>query len=146
MEWLTVMSGASRTIKVFGILASNDIHWVNEDGYMRQVGCVGNGCPRCAEGDRKQVRHTLGVIDRKDGRPKLMSVGAQVIKAIHDQVVGRDLDRMEFTILRGRDRFSGYEVTCRKSKPLLKSEMGQIIEFLSGLVGQIFKIPPVREG
>ncbi len=135
-EWLMVGPGRSRTVKVFGLLAIHHIHWDSRDGFVRREACPGPGCFRCAGGDHRQTQHILGVIDRADGQPKLMPVGNQVMSQLGHQAVRGNPDRMEFTVSRGRDRFRGYEVTCRKSKPLLKAEMALIIDFLADLAGK----------
>lgn len=135
-EWLTVGPGRSRTVKVFGLLAIHHIHWDSKNGSFRRTFCPGPGCFRCAGGDRRQTQHILGVIDREDGRPKLMPVGNQVVHELEKSVEFGNPDRMEFTVSRKRDRFGGYEVISRKSKPLLKAEMALIIDFLADLAGK----------
>jgi hypothetical protein len=87
-EWLMISSYKPPTVRIFGILAQREIHWSKDGNGIRKLKCSGPGCPKCAENDRRQTRWVLGVIDRADGNPKLMEVGAQLMSHFKEFVNG----------------------------------------------------------
>lgn len=79
MEWLGISGRRPPTVRIFGILAQTDVHWSKDGDGIRKLRCSGPGCPKCAEGERAAARWILGVLDRSDGKPKLMEIGAQLM-------------------------------------------------------------------
>lgn len=147
-EWLTIGRDDSKTIRVFTKLGQGRVHWVEDDGRFRRQVCVGQGCRLCAKGNRAQDRWTLGVIDRTDGQPKLLEVGAQVMSQLVEFATGanpmrlcsirrmrkcpRLPERRDITI-RNRGPRGGYELVFHKPKRLGQAAQDAVINFLSSL-------------
>jgi len=154
-EWLMVSPRQPAMVRIFRILVQEEIHWSQDGERMRKTRCEGPGCAKCAEGERRQTRWTLGVIDRADGKPKLMQVGAQLMSQITEFATGsnpmrifavlgrkrlRNPENYDFTISReGEGRFGRYRITHHERKPLTKGEQSRVIDFLADIAGQAIK-------
>ena len=115
------------------------IHWARDNnGKMRRVKCAGRDCLLCKEGDEPQVRYMAGVIDREDGRVKVLeftrSVYARLKTLFYDDEWGEP---------------SGYDIKIKKNskekspRDIYKTEpvprgMGPITDEEATLVKEFF--------
>lgn len=59
-------------------------HWLNDPvtGKKRRVRCAVENCPLCQRGEKTQMRFLIGVLSRKDNKPKILEIGSQIFNQI----------------------------------------------------------------
>lgn len=102
-----------------------------DSGFGDKIMCSmpGHGsCPLCEKGDRPKRRWYLGVIDRKEGRYKILDISVSVFKAIQELSRDEDYgDPMKYDIDIKVDKKGGatgyYTVIPKPPKPLTAADI-----------------------
>lgn len=113
------------------------VHWVRDtSGKMRRVKCAARDCPLCKEGDEAQVRYMSAVIDRSDGRVKVMEFPRSVFNALADMYNDEEWgDPMNYDIkiiknksAAPRDKYKTSGIPSSIGRPS-EDEMDSVTEF-----------------
>lgn len=82
VDFLKLKDGMNQ-IRIVGKPALINIHWEKGiDGQNKKVICPGSGCPICKAGKAPQARYQVQVIDRNDGKIKVLEQGPTVFNHI----------------------------------------------------------------
>lgn len=147
MEWGAMPSSGEKSNVDFIKLASGDnkmrvvgkpsminLHWENDlTGKNKKVICPGAGCPICKAGKAPQTRYQVQIIDRVDGKVKVLEQGTQVFNAIKayamDEEYG-DPTKYDINIKKsGSGRDTKYTVMASPNKrPLTDDEQKAVSE------------------
>ncbi len=82
IDFLKLKDGLNQ-IRIVGKPSLINIHWEKGiDGQNKKVICPGAGCPICKAGKAPQTRYQIQVIDRADGKIKVLEQGPTVFNQI----------------------------------------------------------------
>jgi len=134
MDFLRLEQGTNQ-MRIVSSPSQMDIHWENDiNGGKRKIICLGVKCPICkkGEGHTPQTRYQIQVIDRKDGKIKVLECGKQIIKSIKDYAVDSDYgDPTQYDIKikkEGSGRDTKYSVMPVPSKYPLTPEEEELVK------------------
>jgi len=135
-DWLNLKQGSNK-VRIVSDFVDFGVHSVREGGKYKSVICVGkdNGCPYCAKGLKPRVQFLGWVIDRKDGKVKLLKIGwtiAEKIRALQESedygfehLPGYDID----IVRRGEGLDTEYDVIpARKDTELTEQEREEVMK------------------
>ena len=82
VDFIKLQNGVN-PMRIVGKPSLIDIHWEEGvDGSKKKVICPGPGCPICKAGNSPQSRYQIQVIDRVDGKVKVLEGGPTIFNAI----------------------------------------------------------------
>lgn len=82
VDFLRLQNGANQ-LRIVGKPSLIEIHWEKAiDGSSKKVICTGASCPICKAGHAPQARYQVKVIDRTDGKIKVLEGGPTIFNAI----------------------------------------------------------------
>jgi len=88
--FLKLQTGENR-IRIVGNPSLIDIHWEKGlDGQAKKIICPGKGCPICKVGHAPQSRYQIQVIDRTDGKVKILEGGVTIFNQIKECAMDED--------------------------------------------------------
>lgn len=145
LDWGSVKSGNSgenapflklqqgiNQVRVVGRPFQVDIHWERGlDGQNKKVICPGAGCPICKAGHVPMSRYQVLVIDRTDGKVKILEGGPRIFSAIKDYAMDPDYgDPTKYDLKikkEGSGRETKYTVLAAPTKSDLKPEEIELV-------------------
>ena len=90
VDFMKLQNGQNQ-FRIVGKPSLIDIHWEKGiDGQSKKVICPGAGCPICKVGHTPQIRYQVQVIDRADGKVKVLEGGPTIFNAIKNYAVDPD--------------------------------------------------------
>jgi len=138
-DWLNLQKGDNK-IRIVSEFADFGVHTFKDtNGKYKTVVCVGkeNGCPYCAQNLKVKVQFLGWVIDRKDGRIKLLKFGWKVAEKIRSLQASEeygftDLPPYDMNIVRVGDGLdTDYNVLpARQNTELTEEEKEKIMEIV----------------
>lgn len=135
-DWLTLKQGSNK-IRVVSDFVDFGVHSIKEKGKFRSVVCIGKdkGCPYCSKNLPVRVQFLGWVIDRSDGKVKLLKIGWSVYDKLYklsesEEYGYSDLSSYDIDIIKtGNGLETEYSVIpSRKDVPLTSDELSQIKE------------------
>lgn len=123
----------SNAVRVVGKPFQVDIHWEKGlDGQNKKVICPGAGCPVCKAGHVPMARYQVLVIDRVDGKVKILEGGPRIFAAIKDYAMDSDYgdpSKYDLKIKKeGSGRETKYTVMASPKKSDLSQEEADAVE------------------
>lgn len=73
-EYFKVKDGERATFRIVSDPKKLYIHRIPAAGKEHPATCLGEGCPACAKGVAKQLRHAMAVLDRRDKKVKIWEI------------------------------------------------------------------------
>jgi len=126
--FMTLLPGDNK-IRIVSVFEDHGSHW--SEPHKRSFVCVGkeNKCPFCLAEVKPTVKYMGWVIDRKDKKVKLMTIGHSIFKLIGALAASKEyafdsLPKYDITIGKtGEKKATRYSVIAdRKDSPLTKKE------------------------
>jgi len=127
VDFMKLQTGQNQ-LRVVGKPSMIDIHWEKGiDGQQKKVICPGAGCPICKAGHVPMVRYQVQVIDRTDGKIKVLEGGPTIFNAIKQYAMEPDYgDPTQYDLKikkEGSGRETKYTVLATpQKKPLSAAE------------------------
>jgi len=130
-EFLKLQMGVN-LIRVVGNPSLIDIHWEKGlDGQAKKIICPGKGCPICKIGHVPQSRYQVQVIDRADGKIKILEGGVTIFNQIKECAMDDDFGdptQYDFKIKKeGTGRDTKYSLRPVPKKVPLTAEEKELI-------------------
>jgi len=130
-EFLKLNLGENR-IRVVGNPSLIDIHWEKGlDGQQKKIICPGRGCPVCKVGHVPQSRYQVQVIDRADGKVKILEGGVTIFNQIKECATDEDFGdptQYDFKIKKeGTGRETRYSLRPNPNKKPLSAEEKELV-------------------
>jgi len=136
-DWLNLKEGSNK-VRIVSHFVDYGIHTYKDvDGKYKSAVCIGkeNGCPYCAKGMPVRVQFLGWVIDRTDGKVKLLRIGWTIEEKIRNLQQSEDygftdLPDYDIDIIRtGEGLDTEYDVIpARKSTELTEEEKAMVLE------------------
>ncbi|MFA5442055.1 MAG: hypothetical protein WC288_01955 [Candidatus Paceibacterota bacterium] len=135
-DWLNLKEGSNK-VRIVSHFVDYGIHSIKGERKYKSVICIGkeNNCPYCAKGIKVKVQFLGWVIDRADGKIKLLKIGwtikEKLRKLQHSEDYGfTNLPDYDIDIIRtGEGLDTNYDVLpARKSTELTEEEKEKILE------------------
>jgi len=129
--FLKLQNGENR-VRVVGNPSLIDVHWEKGlDGQQKKVICPGRGCPVCKVGHAPQARYQVQVIDRTDGKVKILEGGVTIFTQIKECAQDEDFGdptQYDFKIKKeGTGRETKYSLRPNPKKIPLTSEELELV-------------------
>jgi len=81
-DFMNLVEGQNQ-VRLFTNPYQYAVHWAKDTtGANRKIKCALEGCPLCKSGVKLQYRWFVGVIDRSDGKAKILEISSQVYQGI----------------------------------------------------------------
>lgn len=133
VDFMKLQSGANQ-LRIASRPSLIEIHWEKTvDGSQKKVICLGAGCPVCKAGKVPMSRYQVKVIDRADGKVKVLEGGPTIFNSIKNYAVDPDYGdptKYDMKIRKdGAGRETKYTVVAApKQTPLTDAEIKAIDE------------------
>ena len=132
VDFLKLKDGINQ-MRIVSTPAQISIHWEKGiDGQNKKVICPGSGCPICKAGKAPQLRYQIQVIDRTDGKVKVLEQGSTVFNAIKAYAVDPeygDPSKYDIKIKKeGSGRDTKYSVVASPNKSELNSDEQKAVQ------------------
>ena len=132
VDFLKLKDGINQ-MRIVSSPAQINIHWEKGiDGQNKKVICPGSGCPICKAGHAPQLRYQIQVIDRTDGKVKVLEQGSTVFNAIKAYAVDPeygDPSKYDIKIKKeGSGRDTKYSVVASPNKSDLNYDEQKAVE------------------
>ena len=126
VDFLKLKDGIN-IMRIVSSPAQISIHWEKGiDGQNKKVICPGSGCPICKAGKSPQMRYQIQVIDRADGKIKVLEQGTTVFNAIKAYAIDPeygDPSKYDIKIKKeGSGRDTKYSVVASPNKSSITPE------------------------
>lgn len=126
VDFIKLKDGLNQ-MRIVSTPAQISIHWEKDiEQQNKKVICLGAGCPICKAGHAPQFRYQIQVIDRLDGKIKILEQGPTVFNAIKAYAVDPeygDPSKYDIKIKKeGSGRDTKYSVLASPNKSDLTEE------------------------
>lgn len=114
-------------MRIVGLPYEVEVHWEDGmDGSKKRIVCLGAGCPICKAGHVPQKKFQVLVIDRADGKLKILEGGNSIFRQIKDYAMDADYgDPSKYDIKikkEGSGRETKYTIVASPKKSELTQE------------------------
>lgn len=151
MNWNEIKSGGSgegtpfmklqpgmNQVRIVGLPFEVDIHWEKgTDGSNKRVVCLGVGCPVCKAGHTPTKRFQVLVIDRADGKIKILEAGTSIFRQIKDYALDAEYGNPTMYDMRikkeGSGRETKYSVVASPNKGQITDEEKKLVDDATSL-------------
>ena len=143
------LTGGVNRIRIASRPSQIEIHWEKTvDGSPKKIICPGAECPICKAGRSAKACYQVKVIDRNDGKVKVLEGGPTIFNAIKNYAVDPDYGdptRYDMKIRKeGTGRDTRYTVVASPEKAKITDEELKLIEE-SKSIEEINKAKSVEE-
>jgi hypothetical protein len=137
-DWLNLKEGSNK-IRIVSQFVDYGVHSIKDKGKYKSVICVGkdNHCSYCANNVPAKVQFLGWVIDRKDGKVKLLKIGWRIYEKLDnlqksEEYGFTDLPEYDIDIIRkGEGLDTDYDVIpARKNSELTDKEKEMVLEMV----------------
>lgn len=148
IDFLKLKDGMNQ-IRIVGKPSLINIHWEKGiDGQNKKVICPGAGCPICKAGKAPQARYQIHVIDRVDGKVKVLEQGPTVFNQIKSYAMDADYgDPTKYDIKvkkEGSGRDTKYSLLPSPNKSEITAEEQKLVAECKSLE-EINKVKTIEE-
>lgn len=124
--YVKLQPGENR-MRIVGLPYEVEVHWEDGvDGSKKRIVCLGAGCPICKAGHVPQKKFQVLVIDRTDGKLKILEGGNSIFRQIKDYAMDTDYgDPSKYDIKikkEGSGRETKYTIVASPKKSELTQE------------------------
>lgn len=120
-------------MRIVGLPYEVEVHWEDGiDGSKKRIVCLGAGCPICKAGHVPQKKFQVLVIDRTDGKLKILEGGNSIFRQIKDYAMDADYgDPSKYDIKikkEGSGRETKYTIVASPKKSELTQEEQALLD------------------
>lgn len=120
-------------MRIVGLPYEVEVHWEESlDGSKKRIVCLGVGCPICKAGHVPQKKFQVLVIDRTDGKLKILEGGNSIFRQIKDYAMDADYgDPSKYDIKikkEGSGRETKYTIVASPKKSELTPEEQALLD------------------
>jgi hypothetical protein len=132
VDFMKLQSGQNQ-LRIVGRPSLIEIHWEKAvDGTTKKVICPGAGCPVCKGGHVPMARYQVQVIDRADGKIKVLEGGPTIFNSIKSYAMDADYgDPTKYDMKvkkEGSGRETKYTIVAAPKKSDVKPEELKLME------------------